>query len=1140
MNGFGFAANKKIKAFYEFAFPGLCLLVLALLLAARPCSAQLSTAGTINGTVTDQNGAVLVHAQVQITNAATGIVTTTTTNGQGIFSQVGLPSGNYEISVVSGGFATFDETGIYLEPAGTFTANVVMKPGAATATVTVAGGQEQVQISTSELSSTVSGEEAEELPLDGRNFEALAALMPGVINTAPVGEMGTGGYTTDTYLSVNGGATTTPSGQGAAPNAAIHFVDGIWNSASVEHDQTIIMPNPDAISELKVLQNNWSAQYSLMGASVVVVQTKSGTDHYHGTAWEFLRNTAFDAIPYLASSPSVLHWNIFGWDLGGPLSIPHFYNPQKKKLFFYFNQQFVRQTAGVVVTGLSPLATMRGIGTPNNEALFPMTGPYGTAYLKDPDASAGCSASSNSGCFPTDGNGNYVIPNSRFDANAVAMLNALANLPNDLNSGLNAVNYLNTNVNVTHQQDILGKVDYDLASKLRLTGEYLREQQTFTGANAARMGSPYSKNYDIFGTDDQEGQVRLTHLISSTMANQTSVATSVFDVTHDFGGIHLISDIPGFQQNLPYSGGYLQNYLPHIAFADSWSQFGTNAPYIVPRATEVHGTLADDWSWQRGTHFLQAGAIMLFGTERHSATEGSTMGQWNFNGQFTNNPIADLLLGDADSFSQTNTGTRTEMKYTIFSPYIEDQWKALRRLTLTGGVRWFRMPWPQEPAANMTAFDPAVFNPNNAPIVAPNGDLTYTPSYSETNGIILNGVNGVPLSLTNANRYYFSPVGGFALDVYGDGRTSLRGGWGLTHSETAGQGCAEQGCLGYPVLQQVNWKNVDFTNPLNGATAVTPTASNVSGENLQNYKASSIQTFSISLQQQFGPRWLAMIAGAGSIMRGVLNPNINQPLPVTGYDFNPALNNGTDVSAYFAPYQGYATISYFENVGKSHWTALEASLRHQAARNLYLTVAYTWSHNLDNYGGIQDYYHLQTAYGNSNYDVPLAFTASLVYNLPAFQSAPGWRRAMLGGWKYSDMTTYYSGSALTMGLNTANPGLATRPDQVAPVTYPKLATQWFSTTSFAAPAQGFFGTVGNGNLKGPGVENYNMAAYKEFFVRERANLEFRAEYFNVFNHMNFNNPNATVTSTTAINSTFGEITSARSPREAEFALKLKF
>jgi hypothetical protein len=1116
----------------------ICLLTLLLMLAARPCSAQINTSGTINGTVTDPTGAVLPHAHIQIKNMETGTVTQTMTNAAGIFAQVGLPSGKYEVSIFSKGFSTFNETGLYLEPAGTYTANAVMKPGSSSETVTVMGSEDQVQLSTDELSSTVSGEEAEELPLNGRNYEALAALMPGVINTSVGTDMGTGGYTTDTSLSVNGGAITTPGGQGAAQNAAVAFVDGIWNSASVEHQQTIITPNPDAISQLKVLKNNWSARDSVMGASVVLVQTKSGTDQYHGTLWEFIRNTAFDAVPYLGSSPSVLHWNIFGWDFGGPLSIPHVYNPKKKKLFFYFNQQWVRQTAGEVTTGLSAPATMRGIGTPNGEALFPMTGALatatgtGTLYLKDPTATGSCNASSNAACFPTDGNGNYIIPANRLDQNAILLLNALSDLPNDSATGLN-FNYRNTNANVTNQMDILGKLDYDLSSRFRITGEYLSEEQVFSGANAARMGSPFSKNYDVFDTDNQAGQVRLTQLISSSMANETSLATSVFDVTHDFGGIHLISQVPGFHQNLPYSGGYLQNYLPQITFSNAWSQFGTASPYIVPRATEVHGTFADDWSWQRGKHFLQAGGIMLFGTERHTATTGSTQGSWSFGGSYTGHPIADYLLGDAFTFEQTNAGTRAIIKYTIFSPYIEDQWKATRHLTLTGGLRWFRMPSPTEQAAQITAFNPASFDPAAAPTVAVNGVITPTPNYNEGNGLILNGVNGVPFNLSDAHKYYFSPSAGFALDVFGDGRISLRGGWGLTHNETAGQGCAEQGCLGFPVLQQFHLANANFTSPV-GATVPPVTAGAVFGEDLQGYKAANIQTYSLSLEQQFGTKWIAMIAGAGSTTRGIADPNINQPLPIPGYDFNPLLNT-SDSSAYFAPYQGYSSINYWEYVLKSHWTGLEASLRHYAGKNLYLTAAYTWSHNLDNLGGFQNSYNLQSAYGNSTYSVPQAFTASVVYNLPRFQNARRLTRTVLGGWKYADMTSFYAGPSLTAGLSSGTRGLATRPNQIAPVTYSKRATAWFSTGSFANPAPGFFGTVGNGTLRGPGVEIYNMSLYKEFYVKDRVNFEFRAEFFNAFNHLNLGNPN-----TSLGNVNDGQITSARNPREVEFAFKIKF
>jgi len=1099
----------------------------------QPCLAQLMNTGTINGTVTDETRAVVPEAVVSIVNVETNTVTRTRSNSQGSFTQVGLSVGRYEVTVSSSGFSAFRETGIYVEPAGTYTVNAVLKPGAVANTITVTGNAVQVQTTTSEISSTVSGEEAEALPLNGRNYQGLGSLMPGVINTSPVAPMGTGGYNTFNSLNINGSGT----------GGSLYVIDGVWNLSTVEHDQTTIMPNPDSIEEVKVLQNNYGSKYTLMGNGVVIVQTRSGTDAFHGGVWEFLRNTALDATPYNAPAPSVLHWNIYGWNIGGPLYIPHVYNTNKEKTFFYFNQQWVRQTKGGVVYGSTPTALMRGIGNGGN-ALFPQpaanpqdNSPYLTktngGYLKDPAKTGTCSATVHTACFP----GNQ-IPANRIDPNALLLLNALAPVPNVATSGFN--NYFNGNPSITKQLNDEIKIDHNLSSSLRLTGEYFFETQQSSDPRAGRMGSPYPTNYDIYNTENQVAQLQLLQVISPSMTNQTSIAVSSYNATHDFGGIHLISQVPGFGQTLPYTGNYLQNYLPHVTFSNGWSQFGASSCCVVPQAVSYNITGSDDWSWSHGSHFVEAGFSMLFGTVRQWNTNSAlTNGNFSFNGQFTGNPIADYLLGDTNSFSQSNTAFRKYMKFPIITPYIQDQWKATRRLTITAGLRWLYMPWSTTQRGYSSSFDPARYNPANAPIVSTKGILTPTPAYDPANGMILNGVNGVPLNMTDAHKNYFAPLVGFALDVFGDGKTSFRGGYGITYNKAPEDGCG-YGCENYPVTQAVNLINTNFTDPAGGKAAPL-TAQNTTGVDLKDYKAASIQMFSLSWQQQFGSDWIASVAGVGDVTKhGPIGPAgpifpINQPKPVPGSDFDPLINTGNYNNAYFAPYQGYGTIGLYESLFKSNWYALELGLRHRMGHNLYVTGAYTWSHNLDNHGGWQNPYNIQSAYGNSTLNTPHVFTASIIYSLPLFQQASGWKHGLLGGWKYSDMTSIYSGSSLSLGLGTSHNGLATRPNQIAYVTYPKTFTQWFSTGSFAQPDPGFYGNVRNGSIRGPGLINFNMALYKEFAIRERVKIQFRGEYFNVFNHTNPNNPNL---STGAGN--FGNITSAKNPREGQVALKVRF
>jgi hypothetical protein len=1128
------------------------------------CDAQLSTTGTITGSVVDQSGALVPGAKVTITELATGTKTQTTSNSDGRFFQVGLQSGKYDVSISGSGFADYRETNIYLEPTGTYTVNAVLKTGSVTTTVTVAGNEAHVQTATSEISSTVSGEEAETLPLNGRNYQGLGALMPGVVNSGVGTAMGTGGYTTNNTLSVNGGG-----GAGA-----LYTLDGVWNFDTVEHNQNTIIPNPDAIAEIKVLQNNYSARYNLLGAGVIMVQTRSGGDVFHGSAWEFLRNTFLDTRNFFVPAGqgvSPEEWNIFGWSLGGPLSIPKAY--AVKNTFFYFNMQFVRQKQEGVVTGASPTAAMRGMGTPNNEALFPGTsaspvpgsgGPYGVAYLSDPALPSGhCNSATNKlSCFQQDVSGNWIVPQSRIDHNSLYYLDTLANLPNSQTSAFN--NYVNSNPTFNRQMDVMAKLDHNFSPKLRLSGEWLIENNSAINPSASRYGSPFSNNWDTFNSTDEIGKIELTQILSPSMTNQTGVSMSSLVETHDFGGIRLLSQLSGFTQKLPYSGAFLQEYIPAVSISGGWSSFGASSCCIVPQATALYEGLTDDWSWLHGKHFIEAGIIYVRAHTRQwngASASGSPLsnGTFAFNGSFTGNSVADYLLGDTSSFGQSAGAFRKYMQYPIVSPYVEDQWRATRRLTVTAGLRFFYMPWASTQAGDTSVFEPSLYHASQAPAVSIAGIITSAAgTYNPTNGIIINGQNGVPLNLlTNQHQYYWSPDVGFAMDVFGDGRTSLRGGYSVIYNKQIEGDCASQ-CVNPPLVQQTTLINVPFSDP--AGASPPPSAQTTSGLDLQNYRAAQVQTYSLSVEQQIGS-WILSIAGAGNATAHMPISNINatpfpinQPPPTTvsgvAYDFNPNLNLSTYSPAFYAPYQGYNGIGQLTSILKGSWNALEVSLRHPVGHNLYLTAAYTWSHNLDNLGGWVNPNKLQTAWGNSTAsgNTPQVFTASAIYSLPIFQGPSGWQHAILGGWKLSDITTIQSGSSLSVGVTGSGYGLATRPNLVGSVVYPKTwkpyqnpsSAYWFNpgTTAspvFVKPAAGYYGTVGNGTILGPGLVNFDTAIHKDFPIYERLKLQFRAEFFNVFNH----------TEPTSVNTTFGAgafgtVTAAKEPRIGELSMKLNF
>jgi hypothetical protein len=268
--------------------------VVCWLVAGNPlCKAQLMTTGAMNGTVVDQSGAAVPEAKVTITNVGTRTATQTVSNGDGSFSQVGLAVGNYEVTVTEAGFSSFTETSIYVGPASVRTVNAVLKPSTVVTTVNVEASAAQVQTSTSDISSQVEEQQVGTLPLNGRSYQGLAALMPGVVDLAAGSSLGSGGFNTFNTMSLNG------KGQGGT----LYTVDGIWNMNTGWMRQTTITPNPDAIQEVRVLQNNYSPEYNLMEANVVIVQTKSGTQTFRGDAWEYLRNTALSARNFFSPPP---------------------------------------------------------------------------------------------------------------------------------------------------------------------------------------------------------------------------------------------------------------------------------------------------------------------------------------------------------------------------------------------------------------------------------------------------------------------------------------------------------------------------------------------------------------------------------------------------------------------------------------------------------------------------------------------------------------------------------------------------------------------------------------------------------------------------------------------------------------------
>lgn len=1078
-----------------------------LCLAAGSLLAQ-SASSTISGTVRDTSGATIPQAQVTITNQATGLKSQAESGSDGAFSMAGLASGTYDVTVTKQGFQTFTEKDIFVGPTVVRNVNATLTVGQVTSAVTVEAEALQVQTTTSQVSNYVAEQQVEELPLNGRNYQALSALMPGVVNVN-VGNssgQGQGGFNTSNSMSING--------QGL--DGTLYELDGVWNMNTGNMTQTTILPNPDSIQEVRTLQNNISPKYTLLGSSIVLVATRSGSRDFHGSLWEYLRNDAVDARNFFSPSVLPLKQNIFGGTLGGPVIFPKLMHKSDTKTFFFFSDQGVDRHIASTITGTTPTADQRmGLFTD------PITNPA-TGQL-----------------FPQNSAGQYVIPPSLINPNSLTLLNALAQLPNYSNGFLN---YLNANPEVVTQNDIQIKIDHNVSDKLHLMGEYFDTRQNDSLPAEEWAGSPFTTNKQSFVTRSKLAEVQATYVITPAMVNQISIGSNDYVVNLGVSGLVYLNQIPNFTENLPYNG-FLSDRLPDINFSGGYSSIGITQTQPLIHASDLEDTLTDDLSWVKGTHNIEAGLNLVFSTKRQNAYSQSN-GTFMFSGRFTGDPIADFLLGDAASFTQTNTERRPYIHGTIVAPYIQDTWKMTRHFTLNYGLRIQYMPLPHDQPGYGSAFVPALFNPANAPIVNANGTITPTPTYNPLNGLEINGQNGVPLNFTNKHNWYLAPTIGFAWDVLGDGKTSLRGGFGISYNRVFTGADCTYGCISNPPFEEnITLTNAKFPDPVGtgvSAGAAAPGLSNLSFDN----RASSIYSYSLTLEHQFG-NWFVSVGGAGDLVRHLgVALDLNQPFPANGYAFNPSINTGTFEYLY-GPYPGYGGISTSTTGANANWTGFVTSVRHQVGHGLFITGAYTWAHGLSEifgtsqFGtdGTQNSYNFRAMYGNSAVDVRQLFSFSYIYDIPFLKDNKGLLGKTLGGWKYTGIMTIQTGLPSALGLSTANPGLASLPD-VAPgqtLNYPKTVAEWFNTAAFTAPPPGQFGNASIGLIRGPGLVNIDMGLYKDFHLTEHNVVQFRSEFFNIFNHTNFSGIGTSYGS-----GNFGQVTSALDPRIIEFALRYHF
>jgi hypothetical protein len=1159
----------------QLSFLTVCVVILSLSLAAW----GQELAATLTGTVTDASGAVVAGATVVVHSEDKGTDIRSLSTNTGNFNITNLPAGRYTVTVKNAGFQTYVANDVILNVAEKHTLDVQLKTGKANETVEVTAENTPIQTTTAEQSSTVTGDQVRGLALNNRNFEQLVLLQPGVANQ--LGDEPAFGLSSNTSISINGART----------GANNWTVDGADINDSGSNGTLLNTPSIDAIQEFTLERSNYDASFGRSGGGQIVVATRSGTNQFHGSAYEFNRNNYYNANSfenrqniaengYISNASSYItgltpngtpieRYNDWGFTIGGPIEIPKLYQPVKDKTYFFWSEEWRHSSLpGSTEIPVPTAAQLQGVfTTPINIA------------------PAGCLTAAGTGSDET-----YTINPTCYSQNAAAYLNAFM-VPNPANSGSNQLVESYSSLN-NFRQDII-RLDQNVGDKVRLFGRYMQDSV------------PENFPFGLWGTANYPGTDAVSlnapgrNLVANATMSLSPKVVNEVEFADSWGAINAtlsgVANSPSFTGQLTGNTAYQDPYgrAPNASISGYTGLTNGDAPYFE---RNIDKNLFDNLSIQHGDHTIRVGATAMWMTKTENASSG--LAQFNFDGANGNDPFANFLLGQAASYSQADKDTIPDLHYVNFEAYVQDDWKLTRRLTVNLGVRYSYFPSPWDANNFLVNFDPAAFVPNVVTI-ASSGNMnpgaaanaaTYANGMIFPTGATCSAAQAIYASATcspygsrvNASsNNNWGPRFGLAWDPQGNGKMAVRAGYGLFYDRTL-NGIWEQNEFGTypfnadpPLVQTAATNNPAenanlFDNSSNGTTpgpSLTPINPVMTGTPTANgtlaFKAPSYQDYNVSVQREVMPNTVVEIGYVGTKGTHLLGDiDLNQPTVAARL-----ANELVDVNA-LRPFAGYGAFADRSPVFTSNYNSLQASLNRRMSHGLTLGVSYTWSKLLttnpvDRGFGATDSYDLKQGYGLSTLNTPQILVVSYVYQEPFFKNQRG-VGSLLGGWELSGIVNFQTGQSLTVTQpldpfdpGTGNPGApgagnrglgflqgdaTNRANQSGSASGPKTINEFFNTAAFSQSV-GAFGTSAPGAVLGPGFERWDTSLFRNIHLGERASFQLRLETFNTFNHgspSQLCNGNCVVPTPTTPFPAFGQVTGYHIPRNVQIGGKFNF
>jgi hypothetical protein len=1048
----------------------------------------------IRGTAQDPTGAVLIDVHVMLIDQARNQSWEQTTNADGFFEFRALPFGNYRVELEHAGFKKGVIENVALQVAQTETLKATLQVGSVNESFVVQADRGLLEASDASLSQVIDDKRLLGLPINGRNLMQLVSLSAGVINA---------GRASATQRQANYGPAFSVGGQ--RDNTSVVLIDGMEISGQELNNYPLAIPPLDSLAEFRVQTSNYSAEFGGNSGAVINVASRRGTNEFHATLFEFLRNDALDARNFFSATVDPLKRNQFGFVASGPVFLPKLYNGQDK-LFWMVAYEGTRRRQAVTSTTLVPTLKERA----GDFSGLPVT-------IVDPITKT-----------PFPGN---VIPANRINPVGAALAN-LYPVPNNSDPLRNFIGHPR---GVSDNNVLAARIDYQLGARDAIWGRFTRNAPYDRGVGQAL--SPAFPGFDQEQSDNNlQFAIGDVHTFSPTIFNELNIGFVRFRRERhstDASKRNWIEElgIKGFSP-IPFTWA-----APSMT-PTGYSEIGYSSNNAVFRWVSDAAQIVDNFSLVRGPHTVKAGLTIQF--KRLTTIQwGQPDGTYTFSGQFSApvpvvttsrfHALADLLLGYPSSYTVQITPFSPHLSYTDMGYYLQDDWKLTHRLTANVGLRWEYFGRPVERDNRIASFDLA------------------------TGQQVFPRQNGYPRSLVEPDCKNFAPRIGLAW--HATDRLALRAGYGIFYTPDVINSYRQLafqnpfGAVSNLVVRPANPQNplpvFTVDDPLAQATRLITNNRNGMQRNLRD---GQVQQWNLTVQYLITKDTLFEAAYHGSKsshLLGLLNYNETNPFPPQPPGF-----------ARIFPYPQLGNVSIYESRAAANYHALQARLERRFVNGLTFLVSYTFQKTLTDLdassvgvafgagAGLQTIKNVRGNYGPAVFDRPHRLIGSSLYELPFFRSRRDWLRRVAGGWQIGAIATFQDGPSLTpssFGVAFAGSHANLSGDPNLP-RGERSIDRWFDVSKLANPAPGQLGNAGKGVIRGSGNHKWDLVISKFLRLTERHRVELRAELFNAFNHPQFDDPVVTPGN----NPLAGKITSAsdfgftQTERVIQLGLKYSF